>query len=98
MVSTTFGDAVMVSTNFLRCRDSVYKLENCIPNPRTHQELARKNVALQMAAKKCLKDMKAKSEELDQMEEQKNEKAAEVCKLKRNLEAWLLHGFGSKSF
>jgi len=28
----------------------------------------------------------------------KNEKAAEVCKLKRNLEAWLLHGFGSKSF
>ena len=32
----------MVSTNFLRCRDSVYKLENCIPNPHTHQELARK--------------------------------------------------------
>jgi hypothetical protein len=52
----------------------------------THQELKRKPVALEMVAKKLLKNI----QEMDSMEQEKNQKALEVRKLKRNVEAWLL--------
>ena len=88
-------DAVMVSTN-LRCRDGVSKLFRCRDgvyselHPQSpHQDLKQKNAALMNVAKKLCKDLKAKSEECDEMEGSKNEKIAEIRKLKRTLEAWM---------
>ena len=82
--------------NFLRCRDGVYKLENCIPNPPTHKKLKKKVAALEVVAKQLLKDYKTKESEADAMEVERNETREENRKLKRRIEAWLLHGFGSK--
>ena len=84
MVSPNFLDAVMVS--------GVYS-ELHPQSP--HQDLKQKNTALMNVAKTLCKDLKAKTEECDEMEGSKNEKTSEIRKLKRRLEAWM-HGFGSK--
>ena len=53
---------------------------------------------MEVVAKQLLKDYKTKESEADAMEVERNETREENRKLKRRIEAWLLHGFGSKSF
>jgi len=56
----------------------------------------KKVAALEVVAKQLLKDYKTKESEADAMEVERNETREENRKLKRRIEAWLLHGFGSK--
>ena len=82
----------MVSSFFcnIRCRDDVYNFLRC-------QELMRENMALRSAAKDLLVRLKRQEAAVEQLEKEGATKGEEIRVLKRRIEAWLLHGFGSKS-
>ena len=57
----------------------------------------RENAALRSAAKDLLARLKRQEAAVEQLEKEGATKGEEIRVLKRRIEAWLLHGFGSKS-
>ena len=83
----------MVSSFFCnRCRDGVYNFLRC----HSHQDLEEKNKAWKEVAKGLLAQLRKKEQDYDRLETDYERKSEQTRDLKRRLEAWLLHGFGSK--